>query len=65
MNSFEMLLEESVAVHGHLCPGQVLGVRMALLGLRESGISDPKGWERKDIMVFVERTGAQPMRCSL
>jgi formylmethanofuran dehydrogenase subunit E len=53
-NNFEMLLEESVSVHGHLCPGQVLGVRMSLLGLRESGLSDPKGKDRKSIMVFVE-----------
>ena len=30
MKAFEELLEESVPLHGHLCPGQVLGVRMAL-----------------------------------
>jgi formylmethanofuran dehydrogenase subunit E len=54
MNDFEMLLEESVSVHGHLCPGQVLGVRMSLLGLREIGILDPRGKDRKSIMVFVE-----------
>ncbi len=53
-NSFEMLLEKSVAVHGHLCPGQVLGVRMSLLGLREIGLSEPKGKDRKSVMVFVE-----------
>ncbi len=51
---FEALLEESVRIHGHLCPGQVLGVRMSIAGLREAGISDPKGEERKDIIVFVE-----------
>ncbi|RJP24752.1 MAG: formylmethanofuran dehydrogenase [Candidatus Abyssobacteria bacterium SURF_5] len=51
---FEPLLEESVRVHGHLCPGQVLGVRMSMLGLREAGISDPKGADRKNIIVFVE-----------
>ncbi|MDO8785962.1 MAG: FmdE family protein, partial [Syntrophales bacterium] len=39
---------------GHLCPGQVLGVRMSLLGLREIGIADPKGKDRKSIIVFVE-----------
>jgi formylmethanofuran dehydrogenase subunit E len=52
--NFDSLLEESVKVHGHLCPGQILGVRMAMLGLREIGISDPKGRERKSIIVFVE-----------
>ena len=51
---FESLLEESVRMHGHLCPGQVLGVRMSLLGLREIGIHDPKGKDRKKIIVFVE-----------
>ncbi len=52
--NFESLLEESVKIHGHLCPGQVLGVRMSVLGLGRIGIEDPKGKNRKDIMVFVE-----------
>jgi formylmethanofuran dehydrogenase subunit E len=51
---FESLLSESVRIHGHLCAGQVLGVRMSMLGLREAGISDPKGKDRKNIIVFVE-----------
>ncbi|WP_297055956.1 FmdE family protein [Thermosulfurimonas sp.] len=51
---FEEILQESVRVHGHLCPGQVLGVRLALLGLRLIGIKDPRGAERKKFMVFVE-----------
>lgn len=51
---FETLLQESLNVHGHLCPGQVLGVRMSMLGLREIGITDPKGKDRKSIVVFVE-----------
>ena len=51
---FAHLLAESVRIHGHLCAGQVLGVRMAMLGLREIGILDPKGNDRKNIIVFVE-----------
>jgi formylmethanofuran dehydrogenase subunit E len=51
---FDSLLEESVKIHGHLCAGQVLGVRMSMLGLREIGISDPRGRDRKSIIVFVE-----------
>lgn len=51
---FEALLEESVRVHGHLCPGQVLGVRMSMLGLRLIGIDEPKGRDRKNLIVFVE-----------
>ena len=54
MMDFEKLLEESVRIHGHLCAGQVLGVRMSILGLREAGISDSKGADRKNIIVFVE-----------
>jgi len=52
--TFEALLAESVRIHGHLCPGQVLGVRMSMLGLSEIGIADPKGADRKSVMVFVE-----------
>lgn len=54
MMDFESLLNESVRLHGHLCAGQVLGVRLSILGLREAGINDPKGADRKNLMVFVE-----------
>ncbi len=53
-SDFDSLLRESVRVHGHICPGQVLGVRMSTLGLQKIGITDPKGKDRKHIMVFVE-----------
>lgn len=51
---FEKLLEESVRTHGHLCPGQVLGVRMSMLGLRLIGTNDPRGSDRKKLIAFVE-----------
>lgn len=51
---FGQLLQESVKIHGHLCPGQVLGVRMSMLGLGELGITDPRGSDRKNLIVFVE-----------
>ncbi len=54
MTEFEMLLEESVKIHGHLCAGQVLGVRMSMRGLREVGVHDPKGKDRKNLIVYVE-----------
>ncbi len=55
LKSFEELLEESVIKHGHLCPGQILGVRMAMLGCRLLGIDDPYSPdERKNLIVFVE-----------
>lgn len=52
--SFKELLEESTRIHGHICAGQVIGVRMAMAGLREIGISDPRGRERKSLYILVE-----------
>lgn len=40
--------------HGHLCAGQILGLRMALYGLRLLGLEDPEGKERKRLITFVE-----------
>src|SRR5204862_6277311 len=40
--------------HGHLCAGQILGVRMAMLGLEKLGIQDPRGVDRKRLITFVE-----------
>lgn len=54
MENFEELLHESVKFHGHLCPGQVLGVRMAILGLKLIDIHDPKGKDRKSLIIYVE-----------
>ncbi len=50
---FEELLREAVTFHGHLCPGQVLGVRMALAGCRELGFENPRQ-AGKRLVVFVE-----------
>ena len=41
-------------MHGHICPGQALGVRMSLLGRRLARIEDPRGGDRKKLIVFVE-----------
>ena len=54
MESFEELLQKAERAHGHLCAGQVLGVRMALLGLDQLGIADPHGADRKRLVTFVE-----------
>jgi formylmethanofuran dehydrogenase subunit E len=54
MESFEVLLDRSTAIHGHLCAGQVIGVRMSMLGLAAIGIHDPKGLDRKKLYVLVE-----------
>jgi hypothetical protein len=42
MEPFEILLESSAAAHGHLRPGQVVGVRMAILDCRLIGLEEPK-----------------------
>jgi formylmethanofuran dehydrogenase subunit E len=54
MESLDDLLEKAKVAHGHLCAGQILGVRLALLGLKELGISDPLGADRKRLVTFVE-----------
>jgi formylmethanofuran dehydrogenase subunit E len=54
MQSFESLLHEAEIAHGHLCAGQILGVRLALLGCARLGIDDPKGADRKRLVTFVE-----------
>src|SRR6476646_8783066 len=40
--------------HGHLCAGQVLGLRMALHGVNLLGLDDPAGKDRKRLVSFVE-----------
>lgn len=52
--SVEEWLEECRRLHGHLCPGQVLGVRMSLFGCQSVCIEDPRGVDRKKLIVFVE-----------
>ena len=54
LESFDTLLEQAEAAHGHMCAGQILGVRMALLGLRILGIEDPLGADRKRLITYVE-----------
>lgn len=54
MQVFDELLREAEIAHGHLCAGQVLGVRMAMLGCARLGIRDPRGSDRKRLVTFVE-----------
>jgi len=53
MKSLQEYLELSAQAHGHLCAGQVLGVRLAMLGLRELGIDDPVA-DKKRLVTYVE-----------
>ncbi len=55
MKLFEEQLSESVAAHGHLCPGQIVGVRMGILGLKLLGFETPPTYPQlKKLIVFVE-----------
>ncbi len=55
MEAFDVLLEGSADAHGHLCPGQVVGVRMAMLGCRLIGLDEPTRREQiKKLIVYVE-----------
>jgi formylmethanofuran dehydrogenase subunit E len=54
LKPFKQLLEESVRDHGHLCPGQVLGVRMAILGLKLLGLDPDNLAHLKRLITFVE-----------
>jgi formylmethanofuran dehydrogenase subunit E len=53
VKTLDEYLRLAAVAHGHLCAGQVLGVRLAMLGLRELGIADPIA-ERKRIVTYVE-----------
>jgi formylmethanofuran dehydrogenase subunit E len=54
MKTLDEFLADATVAHGHLCAGQVLGVRMAMLGLEKLGIDDPRGKDRKRLVTYVE-----------
>jgi formylmethanofuran dehydrogenase subunit E len=55
MDAFNILLKSSAAAHGHLCPGQVVGVRMAMLGCRLIGLDEPTRHDQiKKLIVYIE-----------
>jgi formylmethanofuran dehydrogenase subunit E len=47
-------LGEAEKAHGQLSAGQVLGVRLAMVGLEKLGIDDPRGKDRKRLVTFIE-----------
>jgi formylmethanofuran dehydrogenase subunit E len=54
MESLDDLLHQAELAHGHLCAGQILGVRLAMLGCRRLGVTEPRTTERKRLVTFVE-----------
>jgi formylmethanofuran dehydrogenase subunit E len=55
MTTFEELLDQSAALHKHLCPRQVLGVRMGILASERLGLSLPQ--TNKRLLTFIETDG--------
>jgi formylmethanofuran dehydrogenase subunit E len=54
MPPLDELLAECGRLHGHMCAGQLLGARMAVLGCRLVRVGDPRGADRKKLIVWVE-----------
>lgn len=54
MKSLDQYLDDAKRIHGHICAGQVLGVRLAMYALRRLGVEDPEGQDRKRLVTFVE-----------
>lgn len=69
MQSFDELLAQSSATHGHSCAGQVLGVRMAMAGCRAVGIDKPKGCKKLVVYIEIDRCATDAVQavtgCSL
>jgi formylmethanofuran dehydrogenase subunit E len=51
LSEYEVLAAQA---HGHLCAGQILGLRLAMHGMRLLGIDDPTGQDRKRLISYVE-----------
>lgn len=54
LKSFAEYEELAAKAHGHMCAGQVLGLRLAIHGLQLLGIDDPTGAQRKRLVTYVE-----------
>ncbi|MDQ2900509.1 MAG: FmdE family protein [Acidobacteriota bacterium] len=54
MKTFDEYVALAEQAHGHICAGQILGLRMAIHGVELLGIEDPAGKDRKRLVTFVE-----------
>jgi formylmethanofuran dehydrogenase subunit E len=54
LKPFEEYVRLAAQAHGHICAGQILGLRMALFGVRLLELEDPDGKDRKRLVTFVE-----------
>ena len=61
MEPIDDLLAMAETAHGHLCAGQILGVRMAMLGCQRSGIDEPTAVTASASSPSSKSTAAPPM----
>jgi formylmethanofuran dehydrogenase subunit E len=54
LKSFDEYVRMAEAAHGHMCAGQILGLRLAIYGVTLLGLDDPYGKHRKRLVSFVE-----------
>jgi formylmethanofuran dehydrogenase subunit E len=54
LKSFDEYVAMAEAAHGHMCAGQILGLRLAIYGVKLLGLDDPTGKDRKRLVSFVE-----------
>ena len=54
LKSFDEYVSLAEAAHGHMCAGQILGLRLAIYGVTLLGLDDPAGKDRKRLVSFVE-----------
>ena len=54
MKTFDEYVAMAEQAHGHMCAGQILGLRLALYGMKLLGLEDPAGADRKRLVTFVE-----------
>jgi len=61
-DELDRLLAEAQAFHGHLCPGQLLGVRLAVVGCQAVGVPQPRGTKKLIAWVETDRCGADAVQ---
>lgn len=54
LKTFDEYVALAEQAHGHICAGQILGLRMALYGLKLLELDDPTGAHRKRLVTFIE-----------
>jgi len=54
LKTFDEYVALAEIAHGHMCAGQILGLRMAIHGVNLLQIDDPAGKDRKRLVSFVE-----------